>query len=137
MEEGKQKILLDTNILIHLLRRDKNVREHILQIGWNKCCISEISVVELLYGAECSANVNKNRALVRELIDHMQIIAFGICIEEFCKQKAQLRQKGQIIEDNDLYIASTALILGIPVASENVKHLSRIEGLEVQNWIKR
>ena len=41
-----------------------------------------------------------------------------------------------MIEDNDLYIASTALTLGIPVATENVKHLARIEGLEVQNWFR-
>ncbi|ERK01756.1 hypothetical protein HMPREF9145_0163 [Segatella salivae F0493] len=42
-----------------------------------------------------------------------------------------------MIEDNDLYIATTALTLRIPVVTENVKHLSRIEGLELRNWIKR
>nr|WP_315346504.1 hypothetical protein [Hoylesella enoeca] len=42
-----------------------------------------------------------------------------------------------MIEDNDLYIAATALALDIPVASENIKHLSRITGLEIQNWVER
>ena len=47
-------ILLDSNILIHILRNDESVWERIEQIGWRNCCISEISVVELLYGVECS-----------------------------------------------------------------------------------
>ncbi|MCE2617692.1 type II toxin-antitoxin system VapC family toxin [Phocaeicola oris] len=135
--QPKGKVLLDSNILIHLLRKDKSVKQHIRQIGWRNCCVSEISVVELLYGAECSAHPEKNHAVLRDLFDRLEITPFSVCIMEFCRQKAALRRQGRMIEDNDLYIASTAIVLGIPVATENVKHLERIEGLEVQNWIKR
>ena len=131
------QVLLDSNVLIHLLRKNESVRQHILEIGWRNCCVSEISIVELLYGAECSAYPEKNRTLLKDLLNQLEIIPFSVCIEEFCRQKAVLRRKGQMIEDNDLYIASTALTLAIPVATENVKHLARIEGLEVQNWVKR
>ena len=99
--------------------------------------MSEISIVELLYGVECSAHPEKNRALLEDLLSRIEIIPFSVCIEVFCRQKAALRRQGKMIEDNDLYIASTALALDIPVATENVKHLTRIEGLEVQNWINR
>lgn len=133
----QRQILLDSNILIHIMRNDENVWQCIEKVGWRNCCISEISIVELLYGAECSACPEKNRSLLKDLLSRIEIIPFSVCIEEFCRQKAILRRQGKMIEDNDLYIATTALTLGIPVATENVKHLGRIEGLEVQNWIKR
>ena len=136
-ERQQERVLLDSNILIHLLRKNENVRQHIWKTGWRNCCVSEVSIVELLYGAECSAYPEKNRNIVKDLLNQLDIIPFSVCIEEFCHQKAALRRKGQMIEDNDLYIASTALTLGSPVATENVKHLARIEGLEVQNWVER
>ena len=130
-------ILLDSNILIHILRNDESVWERIEQIGWRNCCISEISVVELLYGVECSMCPGKNRMIVNDLLKQLEIIPFSVCIKEFCRQKAKLCRQGKMIEDNDLYIATTALTLRIPVVTENVKHLSRIEGLKLRNWIKR
>ena len=93
--------------------------------------------MELLYGAQCSAHSQENSRLVQGLLDSFEVVPFNVCISEFCSQKARLRRLGQIIEDNDLYIGCTALALGIPVASENVRHLSRIEGLHVENWVKR
>lgn len=48
------KYLLDSNICIHLLRNRAEVVEAISKVGWNNCCISELTVVELYYGAECS-----------------------------------------------------------------------------------
>lgn len=133
----RQKYLLDSNILIHILRGNENVRLHIEKVGWENCCISEITVVELLYGAECSANPVVNRALVQGMLETLEIIPFAVCIREFCRQKSRLRRLGTLIEDNDLYIGSTAVALGIPLATENVKHLSRIEGLKIEDWVKK
>lgn len=134
---SKNMVLLDSNILIHLLRKDESVRKHIKEVGWQNCCISEITKVELLYGVACSAHQEKNRKLVEELLDHLTIIPFSTCIEVFCLQKSMLRKEGKMIEDNDLYIASTALALDIPLATENTKHMNRIAGLKVQNWVER
>ena len=70
------------------------------------------------------------------LIDSLEVIPFGVCIDAFCHQKARLRRLGQMIEDSDLYIGCTALALGIPLATENVKHMERIEGLKIENWTR-
>ena len=43
------QVLLDSNVLIHLLRKNESVRQHILETGWRNCCVSEISIVELLW----------------------------------------------------------------------------------------
>ena len=40
------KYLLDSNICIYLLRNRLEVKAHIQQVGWENCCISEITVTE-------------------------------------------------------------------------------------------
>ncbi|WP_288909981.1 PIN domain-containing protein [uncultured Bacteroides sp.] len=47
-----KKYLLDTNICIFLLRGKYDVDKKIDQVGLENCCISEITVAELKYGAE-------------------------------------------------------------------------------------
>ncbi|HEV3261673.1 MAG TPA: type II toxin-antitoxin system VapC family toxin [Gemmataceae bacterium] len=47
---------------------------------------------------------------------------------------AALRQKGQLIGDNDLFIAATAVHHGLPLATGNVAHFGRISGLAVDDW---
>lgn len=49
---------------------------------------------------------------------------------------AGLKRKGQLLEDNDILIAATALYHGLPVATGNVGHFSRIPGLIIEDWTK-
>jgi tRNA(fMet)-specific endonuclease VapC len=59
-----EKYLLDTNICIFILKEKYNVGERMMQAGFENCFISEITMAELLYGAECSADVEKNIEMV-------------------------------------------------------------------------
>lgn len=47
---------------------------------------------------------------------------------------ADLRQRGQPLDDIDLLIASTALANGMVMVTHNRKHFERIVGLEVADW---
>jgi tRNA(fMet)-specific endonuclease VapC len=47
---------------------------------------------------------------------------------------ADLRKKGQPIDDIDLLIAGTAIANGLVVVTQNRKHFDRIMGLEVEDW---
>lgn len=132
-----EKYLLDSNICIHLLRNRAEIVEAIGRIGWKNCCISELTVVELYYGAECSKDPSRNRAVVDSFLADIEIVPFSLCINEFCKQKARLRALGTLIEDFDLFIGSTAVALGHILVTENVKHLSRLNGIVLENWVNR
>ncbi len=132
-----KKYLLDSNICIHLLRKRPEVIEAMERVGWRNCCISELSVVELLYGAECSSNPKRNKHTVAAFLNDMEIIPFSVCISEFCKQKARLRKLGTPIEDTDLYIGTTAVAMGYTLVTENTKHLARIDKIKLENWIVR
>lgn len=48
----------------------------------------------------------------------------------------ELKRTGKIIGDADILIASTALILDIPVITNNEKHFNRIPNLQIINWLK-
>lgn len=120
-----------------MLRNRKEVVEAVSRVGWKNCCISEMTVVELYYGAECSNNPQKNRIVIDSFLSDIEIIPFSLSIHEFCKQKARLRSLGSLIEDFDLFIGSTAVVSDCVLVTENVKHLSRLEGIILENWVKR
>ncbi len=133
----KQKYILDSNICIHLLRNRKEIVDAILRVGWDNCCISELTVVELFYGAECSSNPERNRLEIDSFIADIEVLPFSLCIKEFCKQKARLRSMGMLIEDFDLFIGSMAIATGYTLVTENIKHLSRLQGIMIENWVER
>ena len=95
---------MDSNICVYLLRDKKGIRNHIRKIRWENCCISEITVIELLYGAECSNAVEANMQEVRQLCADLNVIPISVAIEEFARQKARLRREGKLIDDFDLLI---------------------------------
>ena len=53
---------------------------------------------------------------------------------EFGKWKAALQQRGTPIADMDLAIASIALSLPARLATCNMRHFARIDGLELVDW---
>ena len=42
-----------------------------------------------------------------------------------------------MIDDFDLFIGTTAVVNNLIMATENVKHLSRIENIKIENWVER
>lgn len=46
------------------------------------------------------------------------------------------RKKGELIEDADLLIAATCIVNDLVLITNNRKHFSRIEGLDIENWFE-
>ena len=55
----------------------------------------------------------------------------------FAEEKAKLRKQGLLIDDFDMLIGATALKYDMTLVTENIKHLSHINGLHLENWISR
>lgn len=133
------KYLLDTNICIHLFRGRFSVAESIQKCGWDNCCISEITKAELLLGEEIALRRGLNVPIgaVRRFISSIEVIPISDGIEIFAREKARLISSGEQIEDFDLLIASTAIANNSILVSENLKHMGRIQGIRLQNWVER
>lgn len=66
--------LLDTNIYIHFFRGRFNLLDKFTKTGLEDCTISEITLAELVFGAENSANPKKNHKIVEEVSEQVTIL---------------------------------------------------------------
>lgn len=129
--------LLDTNICVFFLRKQYAISEKLKQAGLRNCYISEITVGELLYGAFCSQHKEKHIKQIDEFVGLFIVKPIYPVLSVFAEEKAKLRKQGLLIDDFDLLIGATALKYDMTLVTENIKHLSHINGLHLENWISR
>jgi len=132
-----QGYLLDSNICIFYIRGKFALNKKLKNIGLHNCYISEITLAELKYGAECSNKVEENRALINEFAEEINILPIFDCLDIYAEEKAKLRKSGNLIDDFDLLIASTAILNQLILVTDNVKHFDRIDAITLENWIER
>ena len=70
--------LLDTNICVFFLRGKLNLAEIIKEKGRENCYISEITVVELRYGAENSGDPAKSHLSVDSFLNRLNALKNAI-----------------------------------------------------------
>lgn len=129
--------LLDTDVVISLLRGNRRVADAIDEAGIHNCRISEITRAELLYGVELSRRKGRksDAIMVDRLLDTFEVVPVGGSLSLYASIKADLVCSGTPIEDFDLLIGCTALVNSFVLVSGNIAHMSRIKGLSLENWI--
>ena len=131
--------LLDTNICIHYFKGQYDLHHKIAQAGFSACYLSEITIAELLFGVENSAEDKreKNRENVYSLRSAFsdRILKIGDAFHEYARQKAALKRSGRMIGEFDLLIGTTAIVHGLILVTRNTRHFTDLEGIELQNWI--
>lgn len=132
-----KKYLLDTSIVAFFFRGKYNVAKHLREVGAEECFVSEVTVAELTYGAYHSDRVQWNLDLLEQFLQMVKVVPFSDGISEYGRQKDILIKKGQMIEDFDLLIGCSAVANGMIMVTDNTKHFSRIEGVQLENWVER
>ena len=132
-----KKYLLDTSIVAFFFRGKYNVGKHLREVGAEECFVSEVTVAELTYGAYHSDRVQWNLDLLEQFLQMVKVVPFSDGISEYGRQKDILIKKGQMIEDFDLLIGCSAVANGMILVTDNTKHFSRIEGVQLENWVER
>jgi len=132
-----RKYLLDTNVCVFLFKGKYNINERITKVGFQNCCISEITLAELKYGAECSDQVVENNKMLDEFVNEISILPIYNSLSLYAKEKARLRKEGNLIDDFDLLIGVTAVANNLILVTDNEKHLKRISKVKIENWIIR
>lgn len=107
------------------------------QVGLENCSISEITLAELIYGAECISNPAKNLAIIETFIDQVTILPIINAIFKYGEGKARLRKAGLLISDFDLLIGCTAVTNNQTMVTENSKYFKRITDIKLESWIDR
>ena len=127
--------LLDTNICIHFFRGKFNLLEKIEMIKLQNCAISEITLAELVFGAENRSNRIKNKNLISVFSTQLTILPILSAIDSYAQEKVRLRTEGKMISDFDLLIGSTAVANDLIMVTENVREFERINNIKIENWI--
>jgi tRNA(fMet)-specific endonuclease VapC len=126
--------LLDTDVVVDVLRHDTETRRRLAAAG-SSVVMSSITLMELSYGIHRSAAPDANAAAVRALIDYLPVLDFGAAAaREAGAVRAELAAAGHPIGAYDVLIAGHARSAGLVVATGNVREFSRVTGLVVEDW---
>ena len=96
--------LLDTNICIFAFRGEHGIIERMKKYGKSRCYISDITVMELRYGAYKSSKTAENLSIVNSFLKKVKIVPFAKTIDVFCQEKLRLQRLGKPLDDYDLLI---------------------------------
>lgn len=132
-----KQYLLDSNICAFLFRNKYGVSAKLLKVGTASCCVSDITVAELKYGACKSGRLEENMQLIDDLTAAIDVLPFTKATDVFAFTKNELRRKGLLVEDFDVAIASIAMFYGLTLVTDNTKHFQNINGLKIENWVER
>ena len=131
------RFLLDTNICIYIAKHNPaSVRERFQQYSANQLAMSVITLGELRFGAEKSQSKDRAMAVIDNLASLITIEGLSEnTADHYGDIRASLQKSGQLIGNNDLWIAAHARSQGWILVTNNEKEFLRVEGLRVENWV--
>jgi tRNA(fMet)-specific endonuclease VapC len=131
------RFLLDTNIVSNLIRYPQGrIADRIKAVGESNICISIIVAAELRYGATKKASPRLT-AQVEAVLGAIDTLPFDSPADEiYGSMRTKLEMAGTPIGGNDLIIAAQALTHELTLVTDNDKEFERIDGLEVENWLR-
>jgi len=130
------RYLLDTNIVIYVLKQRPIAVLSAFNAHATRMAISSITVGELLHGAEKSSRVSENLRVIEDFCSRIDVLPYGIkAARHYGAIRAALEKRGQPIGVNDLHIAGHARSEGLVLVTNNVSEFARVPALEVENWI--
>lgn len=132
------RFLLDTNICIYIIKqKPPQVIEKFKILKLSDVGVSSITVAELEYGAYKSQRVAQNRAALSQFLIPLEVLPFDEkATQTYGETRAELERRGIVIGAMDLLIASQAISLGLTLVTNNVRELSQIPSLILENWVE-
>ena len=129
-------MILDTSVLVDLLRGDKVVQERIraCEEAGEPLKTTAITAFELYLGAHRSSRVEENLALVNSLLNNLEVLvldrrAGGIA----ARIMADLIERGEPLDVRDVFIAAIGIRDGDKLATRD-KDFTRVRELEIEIW---
>ncbi len=130
------RFLLDTNICIYVRRqKPEKVLRRFRALRQGEAALSVITFGELLYGAAKSAQRAEALERLEELAHLLPVLPLPeAAAEAYGIMRAELERKGEMIGNNDLWIAAHAKAAGLTLVTNNEREFRRVRGLKLQNW---
>jgi predicted nucleic acid-binding protein len=125
-------VLLDTTVLIDMEREASRSRPgrataFLTRNATERLYISVITVGEFAEGFP----PERTRTWQACLAGYAVVPITASIAQRYAAVSRELRACGQRLGDNDLWIAATALDLGLPLVTDNDKHFARVPDLKL------
>ena len=133
-------ILLDTSVIIDVLRKKTDTLEKISSFGIIPLVTSEICIMELIYGLYGNKKIVSQSDVLKKRLSDIEKLCNKLIILQFdrvCSLKTgeimgRLKISGNRIDFRDGMIACSALANGIKqIYTLNISHFEKIKELEV------
>ena len=130
------RFLLDTNICIYIRQqKPQQVLRRFSDLRAGEAAISVITYGELVFGA----NRSRQRVAALERLIELVNLLPALPLPETAGQtygtiRAELASRGEMIGNNDLWIAAHAMAAGLTLVTNNEREFQRIAALKLQNW---
>ncbi|WP_097304953.1 type II toxin-antitoxin system tRNA(fMet)-specific endonuclease VapC [Pseudomonas chlororaphis] len=130
------KYMLDTNICIFTIKnKPERVREAFNR-QHGRLCISSVTLMELIYGAEKSATPERNLSVIEGFVARLEVLAYDYEAAIHSGQlRAELARAGTPIGPYDQLIAGHARSQGLVLVTNNVREFERVPGLRIEDWL--
>jgi tRNA(fMet)-specific endonuclease VapC len=132
------RYLIDTNICLYIRQnRPEPVLRRFRKLLPGEAALSVITYGELLYGVAKSTQMAAAVERLRELVHLLPALPLPeAAAESYGTIRADLESKGEMIGNNDLWIAAHALASGLTLVTNNEREFRRVRGLRLQNWAR-
>jgi tRNA(fMet)-specific endonuclease VapC len=130
------RYLLDTNIVIYVLKRRPVEVLSTFNANASRMAISSVTLAELMHGAEKSSRVSENLAAIEDFCSRLDVLPYGPkAAQHYGAIRAALEKLGQPIGVNDMHIAAHARSEGLVLVTNNMGEFARVPALEAENWV--
>jgi tRNA(fMet)-specific endonuclease VapC len=131
------RFLLDTNVCIYIRRqRPPEVLARFQRLKPGEAVLSVITYGELTYGVHKSQFREQAIKQLTELAALVPVMDLPLQAGQFYGAiRATLEARGEMIGNNDLWIAAHAKAAGLTLVTNNEREFQRISGLKIQNWV--
>jgi tRNA(fMet)-specific endonuclease VapC len=129
------KYMLDTNICIFTVKNRPTHMREVFNRHHGQMCISAVSLMELIYGAEKSASPERNLAVVEGFAARLNVLPYDeIAASHTGQLRAELAKSGTPIGPHDQMIAGHARSRGLIIVTNNRGEFERVPGLRIEDW---
>lgn len=129
------KFMLDTNICILTIKNRPQVVREAFKCHYGQMCISTVTLMELIYGAEKSSNPERNLAEVEGFAARLDVLNYDQEAAAHTGQlRAELTRACTPIGPYDQMIAGHARSQGLILVTNKQRELERVPGLRIEDW---
>ncbi len=126
------KYLIDTDWTIHYLNGKQSIVDQLVSLRKEGLAISVTSLAEVYEGVYYSLDPKTSQEGLSDFLKLVSILPDSDEIAKiFSKVRGELRKKGELIDNFDLMIASTALFHNLTILTNNRKHFERVVDLKI------